>query len=144
MSTRVRIRRRVAGRWKLRTILPFAVFLLFLGAWTWELLAENPVPAEVSALIPNEWKFWLAKGLHVFGYAFLTILAAFLPVPRLYFWLAVAFLALHGIATEIGQTFVNGRHGSIRDVLLDWAGVGMGLGVVSLVRWWRRDPYAWD
>jgi VanZ family protein len=145
VSPKVRVRvRRVPVRSRWRTVLPFVAFAVVLAVWTWELLAENPVPPEVSALIPDGWKFWLAKGLHVVGYAFLTVLAAVLPVPRLYFWLAVALLGLHGIATEIGQTFVNGRHGSVRDVLLDWAGVGLGLAANWLVRWWRHDPYAWD
>jgi VanZ family protein len=103
------------------------VFLFFLTLWTYELLAENPVPESVSRAIPDEWKFWLAKGLHVAGYAFLTVLAGSLPVPRVYFWLVVAFLVLHGIGTEVGQRYVAGRHGSIRDVLLDWVGVGLGL-----------------
>jgi len=119
----------------MRTVLPFVVFLFFLGLWTWELLAENPVPDSVRQLIPNEWKFWLAKGLHVAGYAFLTLLAWFLPVPRVIFWLVIAGLLLHGIATEFGQTFVSGRHGSIRDVLLDWVGVGLGLGAIEF---WKR------
>lgn len=141
MSTnpRVRRRRRVPVRRSVaRTAVPFVVFALVLGAWTWELLAENPVPPEISELIPNEWKFWLAKGLHVVGYAVLAVLAAVLPVPRLYFWLVIGFLALHGLATEVGQTFVTGRHGSVRDVLLDWAGIGLGLGVVRAVTAPRR------
>ncbi|MFO0851501.1 MAG: VanZ family protein [Gemmataceae bacterium] len=106
------------------------MFLFFLALWTYELLAENPVPESVSRAIPNEWKFWLAKGLHVVGYAFLTVLAWLLPVPRLVYWLVIALLLLHGIATEVGQTFVAGRTGSVRDVLLDWVGVGLGLLVV--------------
>jgi VanZ family protein len=117
-----------------RTVLPFAVFLFFLGLWTWELLAENPVPESVSRAIPNEWKFWLAKGLHVAAYAFLTVLAWLLPVPRVFFWLVIAGLVLHGIGSEFGQTFVPGRSGSTRDVLLDWGGIGLGLLVLWLFR----------
>jgi VanZ family protein len=119
-------------------VLPFAVFVGFLALWTYELLAENPVPESVSRAIPNEWKFWLAKGLHVAAYAFLTVLAGLLPVPRLVFWLVVALLVLHGIATEVGQTFVAGRHGSLRDVVLDWVGVGLGLLVLGLLRTMRN------
>jgi VanZ family protein len=115
---------------KLRTVLPFAVFVFFLGLWTWELLAEKPVPDSVMRLIPVAWRFWLAKGLHVAGYAFLTVLAAMLPVNRMYFWIVIGGLVVHGLATELGQTFVNGRTGSFRDVLLDWAGIGLGVAVV--------------
>jgi hypothetical protein len=109
------------------TALPFAVFLLFLALWTYELMAENPIPDWVSGAIPNEWKFWLAKGLHVTAYAFLTLLAAWLPVPRALFWLVIAGLLLHGIGTEVGQSYTANRQGSARDVLLDWVGVGLGL-----------------
>jgi VanZ family protein len=118
-------------------VLPFAVFLFFLALWTYELLAENPVPESVSRAIPNAWKFWLAKGLHVAAYAFLTVLAGLLPIPRLFFWLVVTLLVLHGVATEFGQTFVAGRHGSLRDVILDWVGVGLGLLVLGLLRTMR-------
>lgn len=111
----------------IRYALPFIAFVSFLALWTWELLAENPVPDSIKSLIPIEWRFFLAKTLHVVAYAFLTFLARLLPVPRMIFWIVIAFLILHGIATEFGQTFVSGRHGSIRDVLLDWAGVALGL-----------------
>lgn len=112
-------------------MLPFALFLFFLGLWTYEVLAENPVPADVLRLIPVEWRFWLAKGLHVVAYAFLTVLAFWLPVPRVVFWLVIAGLLLHGIATEVGQTYTANRHGSARDVVLDWIGVGLGLLIVA-------------
>lgn len=114
--------------------LPVAAFLFFLGLWTWELLAEDPIPESVKRAIPDQWMFWLAKGLHVVAYAFLTVLAGLLPVPRVFFWLVIAGLVLHGIGGEIGQTFVDGRTGSMRDVLLDWGGVVLGLLAIWAVR----------
>jgi VanZ family protein len=122
----------------LRKALPIAVFLFFLALWTYELMAENPLPSWVSQAIPREWKFWLAKGLHVAGYAFLTLLAAWLPVPRTLFWLVIAGLLLHGIGTEVGQTFTANRQGSARDVVLDWVGVGLGLLVLAGAKRLRR------
>ena len=62
--------------------------------------------------IPTDLKFWLAKALHVGGYAFLTVLAAWLPLRRPYFWGVVGFLALHAVGSEIGQTYV--RTGTAR------------------------------
>lgn len=115
-------------------VLPFVLFLALLGLWTYELLAENPVPGWLSRAIPNEWKFWLAKGLHVGAYAVLTLLARWLPVPRVVFWLVIAGLLLHGIGTEVGQSYTANRHGSTRDVLLDWAGVGLGLLILQVAR----------
>ena len=45
--------------------------------------------------------------------------------------MAIAFMVLHGIGTEIGQTYVPNRVGSVKDVLIDGAGV---LIAVALVR----------
>src|SRR5262245_19142034 len=39
------------------------------------------------------------------------------------------------VAGEIGQTYVDGRHGSTRDVILDWCGIVLGLVVIQGVRW---------
>lgn len=119
----------------IKTILPLGVFLFCLALWTHELLAENPVPDSVKQRIPVEWRFRLAKGLHVGAYAFLTVLAGWLPVPGKLFWGVIVLLVLHGVAGEIGQTFVDGRHGSTRDVLLDWAGIVIGLVVLQCGRW---------
>jgi hypothetical protein len=58
------------------------MFAVLLGLWTWKLLAPNPVPEAVSAHIPGDWKFYLAKSLHAVAYAFLAALALTLPVPR--------------------------------------------------------------
>ena len=113
------------------------LFLVLLGLWTWKLLEPSPVPESVEAM-PTDLKFILAKMAHAGAYAFLTILAAFLPVRRPYFWTVVATLALHGIGTEIGQyTMAVGRHGCVQDVLIDWAGIGLGL---AALRWVLRRP----
>ena len=121
---------------KLRIVL----FLLLLGLWTWKLLEPSPIPEQVDDAIPIDLKFILAKMTHAGTYAFLTVLAAFLPVRRLYFWMVVVALAVHGVGTEIGQTYVPNRHGSARDVLIDWAGIGLGLGVRAWFgpRWKRQ------
>jgi hypothetical protein len=120
----------------MRKVLPFAVFAVFLGVWTWKLLEPNPVPEPVLSGIPTDWKFWLFKAVHLGGYAFLTVLAAWLPIRRPFFWAIVVFLALHGAASEFLQWYLElGRHGCVRDVVIDWVGIGIGLGVL---RWWGR------
>ena len=111
----------------MRTVTPFVVFLTFLGLWTWKLLEPVPVPEAIEQQIPVDQKFLLAKSLHVGAYAFLTILAASLPVRRPYFWAVVVGLALHGVGTEIGQTYIPNRNGCVRDVIIDWVGIGLGL-----------------
>lgn len=119
----------------MRKVTPFATFLLFLVLWTWKLLDPHPVPEDVNKEIPTDLKFYLAKMLHASAYAFLTILASLLPIRRLYFWLVVASLAIHGVVTEILQAFVVvNRNGSVRDVLIDWAGITVGL---LIIRWWN-------
>ena len=38
----------------MRKVLPFAIFALFLGLWTWKLLEPNPVPEPVTRGIPTD------------------------------------------------------------------------------------------
>jgi VanZ family protein len=111
----------------MKTVAPFAIFLIFLGLWTWKLLEPYPVPEALASHSPISLEFAFAKSLHAGAYAFLTVLAAFLPVRRPYFWAVVIIVALHGVGTEIGQTYVPSRHGCVRDVIIDWIGVALGL-----------------
>ncbi|HEY1186732.1 MAG TPA: VanZ family protein [Gemmata sp.] len=112
----------------------FVVFAAFLGLWTWKLLEPIPVPEALTADLGADWRFVLAKALHAGAYAFLTVLVHALPVSRRGRWALVALLALHGAATEIGQTFVPNRSGSPRDVLIDVIGIGCGLFVCHAAR----------
>jgi hypothetical protein len=115
-----------------RIVARFAVFLGFLGLWTWKLLESDP--SLFGWDIPLDLRFGLAKGLHAGAYTFLTVLAVALPVRRRYFWIAILTLALHGVVMEIAQLYVPNRNGSVRDVLINWTGIGFGLLVLRLTR----------
>ena len=111
------------------------VLLVFVGLWTWKLLDPDPVPDGLKPQLVDEWGFIAAKSLHVSAYAFLALLTVTLPISRRWRWIFVGLLALHGIATEIGQTFVPPRSGSPRDVLIDWVGITLGVLVWRLGLW---------
>ncbi|VTU00848.1 : VanZ [Gemmataceae bacterium] len=116
-----------------RTALPTAVFLTFLGLWTWKLLEPSPVPEAVGEVIPTDLKFIASKCAHLGGYTFLTILAAWLPLRRRGFWGVVALLALHGVLSEVLQHALGwGRTGKWTDVLIDWAGIALGVLVLRV------------
>jgi|GEM_PF-879283 len=116
-----------------RHLLHFLLFLLFLGLWTWKLLEPNPVPEAIAEKLKGDLKFFLGKGLHACAYAFLTLLAVTLPLPQYWRWFFVGLLVLHGVATEIGQTFVPNRTGRAYDVLIDWGGIAVGVLVWHLL-----------
>jgi VanZ family protein len=120
-----------------RPLLPWVVWLALLAAWTVALLTTHPVRLGKEVL-PEAALFPLGKGLHVSVYAALTALLGWLPVGPRWHWLLLGGLLLHGAATEYLQTFVEGRNGSVHDVVLDWLGVALGLAVSW--RWWRRPP----
>ncbi|MBY0461462.1 MAG: VanZ family protein [Gemmataceae bacterium] len=103
------------------------MFAVFLGLWTWKLLEPYPVPESLAGRLGVDWKFYLSKTLHCGAYAFLTVLAMTLPLRRYWRWYFVGLLLLHGVGTEIGQLYVPNRYGSVRDVVIDWVGVGLGL-----------------
>ncbi len=123
----------------MRTIVPWLVWALALVTWTIALLTPDPVQMS-HAVLPAEAAFPVAKSLHVLAYACLTALLAWLPVRPRARWALVALLSFHGAITEYLQTFVPGRSGSVRDVLIDHAGIALGLAVSWA--WWRRSPKA--
>jgi len=104
------------------------------------LLEQQPVPEAISAQLTEDMRFGAAKSLHAIGYGFLTVLAVTLPVPNYWRWFFVGLLALHGVATEIAQTYIPGRTGRVMDVVIDWAGITLGVLIwqVWQTRW--RPP----
>jgi VanZ family protein len=105
---------------------------LCVGLWTAALLTTYPVEVG-KAVTPAPIHFPAAKLLHVSAYVFLTLFVSWLPLRR-WRWLLLAFLSLHAAGTEYCQQFVPGRSGTAADVLIDHAGLVLGV-TLSWKRW---------
>ena len=115
--------------------LRWLIWGVYVVTWTYYLLTPNP-PLRDMFLEPTS-RYLIAKTVHVGAYAVLTILCSWLPVRGRWRWLLVAFVSLHGMATEYLQQFFE-RGSSWRDVGFDH--LGLALGLVISWRWWRRPP----
>jgi VanZ family protein len=102
-----------------------------VAVWTFALLTTYPVEIGKSVA---PWNMYVpaAKILHLCAYAFLTVFISWLPLRR-WRWLLLAFLSLHAAGTEYLQQFVPGRTGKVTDVLIDHAGLLLGLALT-----WKR------
>lgn len=113
-------------------LLLWAVLLLL---WTAALLRPEPVQL-AGAVLPAPVEFPAAKVLHVTAYAVLAALALLLRPLARYRWLLLALLSLHGMGTEYLQQFVPLRGPSVRDVVLDHVGIGLGV-ALAWKDWFR-------
>lgn len=111
-----------------------AAFAAFVAAWTVALLVPIPEQTAREVLGPGDAMFWFAKAVHVGSYTFLAILGGTMALVGRHGKWVFAGLIGHGCLTEFIQTFV-GRHGCVRDVLIDAIGVSIGAGLVLA---WRR------
>ena len=121
-------------------ILLGVLFATALAIWTWKLLEPNPVPESFVGELrsfSDALPFMAAKCLHMSGYAFLAVLSGLLFEGRRWKLTAFFVLFLHGIGTEIGQTFIPNRNGCVRDVIIDTCGVLSGAFLTR--RYWRED-----
>lgn len=111
-------------------VIAWVLFVPAFALWTWKLLEPKPIPDPIYEFLSlYDWlPFLLAKCLHLSGYAFLTALL-WVAVPRRWRWAAVVVMLLHGVGTEIGQTYVPNRVGNVRDVVIDWCGVAAGMAI---------------
>ena len=81
------------------------------------------------------WDLILRKGAHLTEYAILMILLVRTRIPV---WLALVFGVLYASSDEWHQTYVEGREGRPRDVLIDTIGLLIGL-AASKARARRRN-----
>ncbi|HKQ25367.1 MAG TPA: VanZ family protein [Burkholderiales bacterium] len=89
---------------------------------------EDPALYGVFYWMPS----WLQNTLHVPAYAVLAwttwwALGAWLPTPSARAIRACAIASAYGIFDEWHQSFVPGRHASLIDLVLDFAGVAVGI-----------------
>ncbi len=93
-------------------------FVLLLIVWTWKLVEPNPVPAALEEELSADWRFWLSKAVHFGMYFILFLLGTWGVGPR-WRWGVAGLLLIHAGLTELIQTWVPHRHGSLRDVFID-------------------------
>lgn len=118
--------------------LRWLIWLVYLVVWTAVLVF--PVPEQLNSAaeeILHGRKYYFAKGLHIGAYAVLTILSGWLRAPAGYRVLLIAFIMVHGLATELIQLRVSSRSGTLDDVGFDHLGVFLGLALSW--KWWRES-----
>jgi VanZ family protein len=91
-------------------------------AWAALIFAFSSVPDLGTGL--GTWDLVLRKIAHAAEYAILALLL--LRATRSP-WLAVALAGLYAVTDEIHQSFVEGRHGSPLDVVIDTLGAVVGI-----------------
>jgi VanZ family protein len=114
------------------------VWAIAVAGLTVGLVAPMPGPEDLhlGELSADE-QFLFNKGAHVVAYAALAALTGWLQVPPRWRPLLLAFLLIHGTATEFVQQHLAYRTGSLRDALFDHLGVIVGT-LISW-RWWGRS-----
>jgi len=104
-----------------------------LKNWLWVFLWAGVIfffssQPDLKSGLPNQWDFILRKLAHIAEYAVLTLfLIRALKEHRLnrrqLLFLAMILALLYAASDEYHQTFVLGRQGVVRDILIDGAGV---------------------
>lgn len=79
----------------------------------------------------------------VLGVLLLNMLWQFWPAKRKkswarYWYLAVVGASIYAVTDEVHQAFVPGRSCELRDIIIDTVAAGVGVGVVMLIRRWRK------
>jgi VanZ family protein len=97
--------------------------------WAAVIFAVSSIPSLSSGL--GTWDTVLRKAAHITEYAILGAL-----LYRAFEREAPAFIAgvAYAVTDELHQHFVHGRHGALVDVVIDAAGVALGLLVWLRVR----------
>ena len=91
-------------------------------AWAGMIFALSSVPDLGTGL--GTWDLVLRKLAHAAEYAILALLV--LRATRSP-WLAVVLAGLYAVSDEVHQTFVEGRQGSVRDIVIDTLGATIGV-----------------
>jgi VanZ family protein len=119
-------------------ILGWSLWLLLLGGCTAALLSSR-APKLGAVIVPPSLRFAAAKAVHLTAYGSLAFGVCWLTSDRRLRWAVWAGLLAHGALTEVGQLFVEGRTGSVRDVFIDAA--GLALGALAGTAWasWRHS-----
>jgi VanZ family protein len=125
-------------RWSLRA--RWGVWIAFTALWTAALVAPvGKIEAlRTESVLSGDVRILIAKILHALAYAAWTILTGSLAPRTGGRFALLYFLMTHAALTEYIQLRWSGRDGCLRDVLIDHAGILLGL-LLSWKRWTRPD-----
>jgi VanZ family protein len=91
-------------------------------------MAFTPIPHAITPSMGD-------KNPHLLAFVYLSV-ALWWAYPR---WgasyVAASMLVAYCVCIEVIQTFIPNRSASLFDLVADWIGILIGLGVVHLVRW---------
>ena len=104
------------------------LFLLLAALWGYLIFYLSNTP-DLASSLPRQYDFVLRKLAHIFVFAVLTYLvAASLDSQKRHYLLFVIIAALvYALVDEVHQSFIQGRVGSGRDILVDSVGVYLGI-----------------
>jgi VanZ family protein len=115
----------------------WALWIVLLAVWTTLLVLPMPRQEDWPVKVTRDVKFYIGKSVHLVGYGVLTVLAGWLQPRFRWRLLLLFFLMAHAGATEWAQKYVPSRTGTVPDVVLNHAGVLLGL-IVSW-KWWSKE-----
>ena len=100
-------------------------FFVFIWAGFIFFLSHQP---DLKSDLPGNWDFLLRKIAHILEYAILTFLlikalSEHQLTNRRILILAISLAILYAISDEYHQSFILGREGTLRDVVIDSIGV---------------------
>lgn len=104
------------------------LFLILAALWGGFIYYLSSTP-DLSSGLPHSYDFVLRKIAHVFVFFVLTYLvaASLEKDQRPYLLFVILAAVAYALIDELHQTFVHGRVGSPRDVMIDSLGVYLGI-----------------
>lgn len=83
----------------------------------------------------NDFQFWIRKAAHFSAYMLLGVFA-FLALKnsfqKVHFLVVLNICVFYALTDEVHQTYIPGRSGEVRDVLIDSAGALLGISLCYL------------
>jgi VanZ family protein len=104
---------------------------LAVAAWAAFIFALSSIPSLATGV--EGWDLVLRKAAHLAEYAVLGALLARALYDALAAWARVAWFAgvVYAASDELHQSFVDGRHGTPVDVLIDGVGIAIAIALYS-------------
>lgn len=104
------------------------LFLCLAALWGYLIFYLSDIP-DLATDLPYKYDFILRKLAHIFVFGVLTYLVAssLASQQRHYLLFVIIAVIVYALVDEVHQSFIQGRVGSGRDILVDSIGVYLGM-----------------